>query len=313
MHQFKSTHVEFDGFSEYFETEIAPILSKRDGARVDALAKTKRIGIPAAIVTAIVSFCLAYWSRTADLYVLAFAMGPAAYFAVRTHFLHQIAADTKATLTESVFGFINWRFETVCDPIKLAPWEDIFLLPSGSNLREFEDRISGQSERVRFDSVEATLKRKPRFYLGEKHTSTLFQGQLIQVTFEQNFTVAKTVVLRDKGWFNPERHVELKRVGLVDPVFEEIFEAYSTDQVEGRVVLNPAFMQTLIDLEQAVMGNNIRFAFLKNRMLIAVETPDLFEAGSMKDALNAPARAQRILDEVGALLDIAQALRDRTK
>jgi len=40
----------------------------------------------------------------------------------------------------------------------------------------------------------------------------------------------------------------MKRVGLVDPVFEKIFEAYGTDQVEARYLLTPTFMQRLVRL-----------------------------------------------------------------
>ena len=73
----------------------------------------------------------------------------------------------------------------------------------------------------------------------------------------------------------------MKRIDLVDPAFEKIFEAYGTDQVEGRVILDPALMQCMINLERAVSGKNIHFGFDRDTLFIAVETKDQFEAGSM--------------------------------
>ena len=96
----------------------------------------------------------------------------------------------------------------------------------------------------------------------------------------------------------------MKCVGLVDPVFEKIFEAFGTDQVEARYLLTPVFMQTLVDLENSINGKNIRFGFDKNQLFIAVETNDQYEAGSMFKPLIDPARTQKILDEIGAVYDV---------
>ena len=100
----------------------------------------------------------------------------------------------------------------------------------------------------------------------------------------------------------------MKRIGLADPVFEKMFEAYGTDQVEGRVILDPAFMQRMVDLETSIDGSNIRFGFDQDKLFIAVETPDQFEAGSMLKALDRPERTQKILDEIGAVFDVVDGL-----
>ena len=105
----------------------------------------------------------------------------------------------------------------------------------------------------------------------------------------------------------------MKRIGLVDPVFEKLFEAYGTDQVEGRVILNPAFMQRMVDLEKAVQGKKIRYGFDQDKLYIAVETPDQFEAGSMFKPLDAPDRTQKILDEIGAVYNVVDGILSPTK
>ncbi|MEL6688613.1 MAG: DUF3137 domain-containing protein, partial [Pseudomonadota bacterium] len=115
-------------------------------------------------------------------------------------------------------------------------------------------------------------------------------------------------VLRDKGWFNSKNRSDMKRIGLADPVFEKLFEAYGTDQVESRVILDPAFMQRMVDLEQAVQGKRMRYGFDNDRLFIAVETPDQFEVGSMLKALDRPERTQKILNEIGAVFDVVDGL-----
>ena len=89
---------------------------------------------------------------------------------------------------------------------------------------------------------------------------------------------------------------------------DRIFEAYGTDQVEARYLLDPVFMQKLIDLEQSVDGKKIRFGFLGGKLHIVVQTPNRYEAGSMLKPLTAPDRTQKILDEIGAIYDIVDAV-----
>jgi len=128
------------------------------------------------------------------------------------------------------------------------------------------------------------------------------RGQLMTLTFPRKF-LGRTVVLRDKGFLQGKKKGDMKRVGLADPVFEKIFEAYSTDQVAVSV-----FMQKLVDLERSVDGKKIRFGFVDGQLLIVVETPNRFEAGSMLKPLMAPERTQKILDEIGAVYDVVDGV-----
>jgi len=94
----------------------------------------------------------------------------------------------------------------------------------------FEDQMSGQAHGAEFNSVEVHLERK-----GDKSWHTVMLGQLMTLTFPRKF-LGRTVVLRDKGFLQGKKKGDMKRVGLADPVFEKIFEAYSTDQVESRYI-----------------------------------------------------------------------------
>ena len=231
---------------------------------------------------------------------------PALWGYIERWMLSDVVSSTKDVLVGTLFHHLGWSFEREIETFDVEPWRDAYLVPRHASRVTFEDRISGPAHGARFDSVEAHFENQSRngYY-------TIFLGQLIWLTFDKPLGMGKTIVLRDKGLFNRKTKAGMKRVGLVDPVFESLFEAYSTDQVGARVVLDPAFMQRMIDLEHALDGRNIRYAFEGNRMLIAVETEDLYEAGCMDTALDDPARAQRILDEVGAAFDIVDHLASR--
>ena len=94
---------------------------------------------------------------------------------------------------------------------------------------------------------------------------------------------------------------------------EKIFEAYGTDQVEARYLLTPTFMQRLVDLEKSVDGKNIRFGFIGGQLLIAIETENRYEPGSMFKPLIETARTQKILDEIGAIYDVIDGVIERRR
>lgn len=181
-------------------------------------------------------------------------------------------------------------------------FESLGLLSSTYDRSSFEDRVSGAAHGAQFEFYEAHLEKRHRTKNGERW-STHFRGQMLVIDFDRTF-LGRTVVLRDKGMFNRKTKGDMKRVGLVDPVFEKIFEAYGTDQVEARYLLPPDFMQRLVDLEHLVDGKNIRFGFIGGQLLIAVETHNRYEAGSMFQPLTETARTQKILDEIGAIYDV---------
>ncbi len=176
---------------------------------------------------------------------------------------------------------------------------------AGTPSASYEDRITGLAHGVAFSSYDVKLSKN-----SGKNKLIAFQGQLISMTFHRKF-LGRTVVLRDGGRRQKKKMHGMNRVGLVDPVFEDIFEAYGTDQVEARYLLDPAFMQKLINLEKSVFGNNIRFGFMNSQLLIAVETQDRFEAGEMSYSLMDPNRTQRLLNEIGAIYDIVDGVIDR--
>jgi hypothetical protein len=310
MHQFETDHAEFDGFSEFFDQEVFPHLVDRDSVR----AKAVRNGLIGGVITAAIGLAIAavVYLKTTETGV-GFMIGVGAFVLAYMvyHFVtDDIREETKGRIVNAIVGYVGWRFSPDVEGFDTSAFRDLFLVPKKIDRSSYEDSLSGEAHGAGFRSVEAHLEKESRNSKGNQTWRTVFRGQLMTLDFPTK-TFGRTIVLRDKGWFNPKKQADMKRIGLVDPVFEKLFEAYGTDQVEGRVILDPAFMQKMVDLERAVAGQNIRFGFDQDTLFIAVETKDQFEAGSMFKSLTTPDRTQKILDEVGAVFDIVDALLKR--
>jgi len=316
LHQFNEHHAELKGFSEYFDRELYPILQARDGERI---AKRKAAKLYGAGIIGLGIVCMALaiifkWDD--DLYGL-IAVGTIGAVILMYGWLIKGVSDfTKQQIVGGICQYVGWTFLSK-PPVgpDLTTWNRLFLIPAGyeavrslsNKTVKFEDQISGKAHGADFNSIEVKLTRQ-----SGKKTITDFHGQLMIMTFPRKF-LGRTLVLRDKGWFQRKKKSDMKRVGLVDPVFEKIFEAYSTDQVEARYLLDPVFMQKLIDLEQSILGKNIRFAFHASQLFIAVETGNRYEAGSMRHSLMDPNRTQRILNEIGAIYDVVDGVMERKR
>ncbi len=316
MHHFNEHHAELKGFSEYFHDAIFPLLAAQDGERREALKKAKIYGACIIIVTLAVVVLILMSAQRSNFVFFIIAGGAMGVFALYSWLMKGVRGDTKDKIVGGICKYVGWTFQAeVKDGPDLEILAEYGLLPKGYERKSdgainwssgkrasFEDQMSGEAHGAFFKSIETHLQRK-----NDDNWQTVFRGQVMTLTFPRKF-LGTTVVLRDKGMFQRKKRGALKRVGLVDPVFEKIFEAYSTDQVESRYLLDPVFMQKLVDLERSVDGKNIRFGFIEGQLLIVVETPNRFEAGSMLKPLTAPERTQKILDEVGAVYDIVDGV-----
>ena len=309
MHQFNEHNAELKGFSKYFHSEIFPFLAAQDGRRRDALRKSIIWGAVISAIAVVLAIVAFLDGKRLGLSFFMLGCGVVGNFGFYSSLMKSVRGYTKDRIVSAICSYIGWVFEAeVIRKPDLETLETYRLIPRGftkntsSRRALFEDEMSGEAHGAQFRSVEAHFETKS----DDKWTTTM-RGQIITLTFPRKF-LGQTVVLRDKGFLQSKKFGDMKKVGLVDPVFEKIFEAYGTDQVEARYLLDPVFMQKLVDLEQSVDGKKIRFGFLGGKLHIVVQTPNRYEAGSMLKPLTAPDRTQKILDEIGAIYDIVDAV-----
>ncbi len=297
------TRAEFKGFDKFYLDTIHPFLLEKEQERLKHVAKGKKYGSFAASAFSLIAIVLAIKSHAYFAAGILVVVGILVGVGISHVMLSKLRGETKQFLMSNICGFLGWDFQKKdFEPPNLKLYKKNKLLPSWDRVN-FEDRMSGTENGAKFNFCEAHLERENRDSDGNRSWSTVFRGILMEVDFHREF-LGRTVVLRDAGIFNFKKKAGMKRVGLVDPKFEKIFEAYSTDQVESRYLLTPVFMQKLVDLETSVSGKKIRFGFLENKLHIAVEAPNQFEAGSMYKPLTEKTRTEKIMNEISAIYEV---------
>lgn len=189
------------------------------------------------------------------------------------------------------------------------------LVPS-CDRSSFEDRWFGNLEGHAFDLYEAHLEER-RGSGKNRRWVTVFRGAVIAMGFGRNFH--STTLLQRKGkhkkWFGfggRADHVtfdghRLDYVDQVHPAFEDVFEVYSDDQVEARVLIHPSYVEHLLALESAFDGDAVRALFSRGEVTIVVESGNLFESGSMK-AEDDHRLVARAAQQFGAMARLALAI-----
>ena len=100
-----------------------------------------------------------------------------------------------------------------------------------------------------------------------------FDGYIVSLSHTLR-VLGRTVVVPDLGALNPRHRDGMKRVGFAPGAFEQRFEVYSDDQVEGRALIPVDFMERLIDFDDRSPGGCIRIAFSGRQMHAVIPTGD---------------------------------------
>lgn len=302
---------EFRGFDQIFEREIRPALLEREAERVAAAQKavqTRWIGgaivvggallgllvlkMPVvAIIVAIIGFGVVGWGN----------MG-----------IMKLAGEAKSLIVEPIARELQLSFVPkpgTCESI--YKHKEIGVVP-GWDRSKYEDLLTGKRGEVDFELFEAHLeeKRTTTDSKGRTQTTwvTVFRGQCLRLDFHKTF-YGRTLITRDAGFFNRFGGGKgMQRATLEDPVFEKIFEVYTTDQVESRYLLTPDFMQKLVDLEKTFKGGKLKAAFDGGEMFITVQGGNLFELGSMFKPLDSADRVRELIADFAAVFGIIDSV-----
>ncbi len=308
MHQFDERHPAFDGFSSFYFQVIGPRLRNEEAARKAAVKKSLLI-TPFALIAAVLIVTIYYkygspsWGQLflVGFFAFGLALGASA------HPFERVIAATRYSLIGGFCRFKRWSSRGNGsfngDAKRLLELELVPAYQSAS----FGDLVVGESHGVSFSFCRAELSKSDIIKNDPYPWNSTFTGQCIAIGFNRQFK-GRTAVFPDKGLLNRRKRGSMKRVRLVDPIFEKKYEVYGTDQVEARYLLSPDFMQRLVDLEHSFKGKSLRFGFIDNQLLIAIETRMQLGVGSMFRPLDDPKRMQRILDVMGAIYGVIDGI-----
>lgn len=160
-----------------------------------------------------------------------------------------------------VFGNIKWYNN--CEVIKTDEIHKTGLFKVIAD-RFTDDEFVGDYRGVKFRMSET------RFRVNE-HIG--FTGVIL--AFEANKSFESHTIIVSK--LAPDRHrsLNLEPVILEDSKFCRDYNVYSSDQTEARYLITPSFMERFRKLKVAFKTTDIACAFLKNKVIFALDSEDL--------------------------------------
>ena len=166
-----------------------------------------------------------------------------------------------------------------------------------------DDRFVGTYNNVEVDVSELSLKKVT--HSGKRSsTKIIFNGLFIKLPSFKEYS-GKTFIKRN-GIFNAPSQTQ--KVNLEDPEFEKLYDIFSTDQIEARVLITPAFMDRLKKLSTKY-GTSIIVSFEKKNINIAIPSnKDWFEI-PLKDSASKFENYRNILLELIEILSVIDTLK----
>lgn len=160
-----------------------------------------------------------------------------------------------------VFGNIKWYNNS--EVIKTDEIHKTGLFPP-ILYRITDDEFVGEYQGVKFRMSET--KFPVNRFIG-------FTG--IILAFEANKSFESHTIIVSK--LAPDRHhsFKLEPVTLEDPKFCRDYNVYSSDQTEARYLITPSFMERFRKLKVAFKTTDIACAFLKNKVIFALDSEGL--------------------------------------
>ena len=118
---------------------------------------------------------------------------------------------------------------------------------------------------------------------------TVFRGAILRIGSGRKFH-GITLLQRagkHKKWFGGRKDSvtfdghRLDMVDMVHPDFDDAFEVWSDDQTEARYLVDPLYVERLLELEASFEGKDICSLFVEGDILVAVKSGNMFEGGTM--------------------------------
>lgn len=299
-----SKREEFQGFGSFYESAVEPYLRERESQRKSAVFQSFLIAGAAGVIALLIFSVAPFGGVNLQLSLIAGFVG----LAVAGARLNYARADISGGLLHMICDHLGFVYQAKLQrPVYCADFDRLSLLPN-FNRESWEDEVRGARAGADFTICEAHLRYKTSSGKNNS-TRTVFRGQLLVIDYHKTF-LGETVVKRDKGVFNrlmkPGRNFQ--RVGIASPKFEKIFEAWSTDQVEARDLLDPIVLERFEELDRIFDGAKLRAAFSDGKLYVAMETGDKLNMGSMFRTLENPERVETVLREFDLVFDLIDVL-----
>ncbi|MGO2131320.1 MAG: DUF3137 domain-containing protein [Halomonas sp.] len=331
-----------EGFVEYYTGTIEPQLERFDEKR--------RLGVKLMIaggVVVVLDLVALFWLNSQGVtssMVLVAGLAVAALAGLGVFLTYRKTRQlVKTALVEPGCRFLGYDYVQKPRDFPVEQFYDLRLIRRRQQTStQVEDGISGTYNGIGFRLCEVEIRDrsnqdKEQKSSSDKNKNLLFRGVLFISEFPRNFTGETRVLHSAHLSLLPKSALDgsrLESVHLEESKFSQSYHVYSNDQVEARYLLNPRFMELLMELvarfnpspelppDQAEaieqswiyqkmmdVANSLSVAFVDNQMLIAVGTREnRFEGGSLLKSLKDRQRVEQLLEELQVVPQILDTL-----
>lgn len=275
------------GFELYFEDKIKPVLKDLDKLRMENAAKLKQSRPKANLIMwgcLALGMAITILTRNIVFFIFIGFTG----FGIRQYMLNapggELAYQFKTKLIPLIFNFFGdfQYMRYVESDEKILRESSLFDYFTSAST---EDLISGVYHGNKFSFSETEISRH-----SGKTTITVFKGMLLALEMP-NSCQGKTMIKRDKdkGLWNKITGTsnDLKNFKLSNPDFENVFEAYTSNEAEARNLITTQFMEGLKKLNDLYGDTGVRCSFFGNTLLLAISYGSEETAGKLFEVQSA--------------------------
>ncbi len=102
--------------------------------------------------------------------------------------------------------------------------------------------------------------------------------------------------------FTGKNQESLQEIKLEDPEFTKKYQAFSSDQIEGRYLITPAFMERFQNLQTSFGARKAKCSFYGDNLMFAIFTnKNLFEIGNLFHSLEDPKQMEVFFNELTSI------------
>lgn len=115
--------------------------------------------------------------------------------------------------------------------------------------------------------------------------------------------------------FYTVKRKKLKTAQLESGAFDKMFDVHTEDDVEGRYLITPSFMERMANFKTSFGTKHLKCAFFRNKVLFAIETnKDLFEVCDLYKPVGDKKLIAQFYDEITSIQNIVEyfKLNERT-
>ena len=300
MVEFDELERKFLSFDHLVRDDLMPLLEKCE-ADYRYWEKRRARDVVIAVLLALIILVAVSFSGYLNALITGVVLGLFLIGYVLVIFKHDHARTTKKTIMRFVCGYLGVKFGGR-STVRVADFQHLGLIPFADRWRA-EDAVSGEIEGTRINLVEVTLWDEE-----DRFESERFHGILMVVPISKRFEGTTFIMSRgletaiNFGRFGPGERVKLESLE-----FERRYNVYSSDQVTGRYLVTPLFMERFLQLRKVMAIRAVRAVFREGKLFLALETSQRhFEIDMDRDRIADVQLVRRLTGELCRLFRVVQ-------